>query len=567
MSDSEDAPEGTPEQGRLISDRYRLDSRLGGGAMGSVWAGTDVVLGRPIAVKAVRLPPGVPDAEAAELRERTLREARAIAVVSHPNVITLYDVARDDGEPFVVMELMPSESLATVVNERGALDEQQLAVLADSVAAALEAAHRARIVHRDVKPGNVLLGPDGRIKLSDFGISRNLGEPTLTRTGIMLGTPAFIAPEVAAGETLTFAADLWGLGATLFAASEGCPPYDTDDNPMATVTSVVRGPVPLPSRTGPIGEVITGLMVKDPQQRLQLHEVRRRIQHALPEPGSHPLEGLLDPETPTVRALEQVGSDSDRTDDEQERTSQPEQQAPALADDPGPLPFTPTPPPPKRRSPWAVTALALSAVLVFALALGAGFTGSRALLGYDPLPSPQASQDQLPRLVPRFSTAKYPADGGEGNFTVPVPVEWAEFHSVRAGPPTESVAVHFVAPDGRTDLVVAHFDGYYSDGYTTQGYINTLPKIFGGSDKLFRLGANHPVPSDTGKRPDRQLSFTTEIRGVSTTSDPSTRRHSLMRLMPHQGDLWILRVTVPDADVAFGHSLFGSALRGFAPLP
>lgn len=421
VSDSEDAPEGTPEQGRLISDRYRLDSRLGGGAMGSVWAGTDVVLGRPIAVKAVRLPPGVPDAEAAELRERTLREARAIAVVSHPNVITLYDVARDDGEPFVVMELMPSESLATVVNERGALDEQQLAVLADSVAAALEAAHRARIVHRDVKPGNVLLGPDGRIKLSDFGISRNLGEPTLTRTGIMLGTPAFIAPEVAAGETLTFAADLWGLGATLFAASEGCPPYDTDDNPMATVTSVVRGPVPLPSRTGPIGEVITGLMVKDPQQRLQLHEVRRRIQHALPEPGSHPLEGLLDPETPTVRALEQVGSDSDRTDDEQERTSQPEQQAPALADDPGPLPFTPTPPPPKRRSPWAVTALALSAVLVFALALGAGFTGSRALLGYDPLPSPQASQDQLPRLVPRFSTAKYPADGGEGTSRCPFP--------------------------------------------------------------------------------------------------------------------------------------------------
>lgn len=562
VSDSEDAPEGTPEPGRLIADRYRLDNRLGGGAMGSVWAGTDVMLRRPVAVKAVRLPPGMPEGEAAELRERTLREARAIAVVSHPNVITLYDVARDHGEPFVVMELVPSESLATVVREHGALDEQQLAVLADSVASALEAAHRARIIHRDVKPGNVLLGQDGQVKLSDFGISRNLAEPTLTRTGIMLGTPAFIAPEVAAGEPLTVAADLWGLGATLFAASEGHPPYDTDGNPLATVTSVVRGPVPAPSRAGPIGEIIAALMVKDPHRRSPLHEVRRRVQHVLPEPGSRPFERLLDSETPTVRVLKPA--DPETTEPE----PPVEEEAPPLAADPGPLPFTPRDPVPERRSPWAVVALAVGALLVFTLALGGGFVGSRTLAGRPLIPTWAGdSSPELPRMVPRFSAAKHPADSGNGRFTVPVPMGWTEFHGARDGPPTESMAVHFVSPDGRTDLVVEHFDSYYSDGYTTQGYVNALPNIFGDSQGGIRTKADHRVPNDTDGRPNRYLSLTAGLRGITSPPTSPERRHSLLQLMPHEGDLWILRVTVPLDGVARAHALFDRSLRGFAPLP
>ena len=181
-------PAAEPEANRLIADRYRLEQRIGGGAMGIVWAGTDELLRRPVAVKEVLLPSGMPEEEAAELRERALREARAVALVTHPNVVTLYDVAREDGEPFVVMELVPSQSLAALVSEHGALGDPQLAVVADGVAAGLEAAHKAGIVHRDVKPGNVLIGDDGRIKLSDFGIARNISERTLTSSGIMLGT-------------------------------------------------------------------------------------------------------------------------------------------------------------------------------------------------------------------------------------------------------------------------------------------------------------------------------------------------------------------------------------------
>ncbi|WP_236623226.1 serine/threonine-protein kinase, partial [Saccharopolyspora rectivirgula] len=148
--------------------------------MGTVWSGVDELLDRPVAVKEVRLPPGLPEAEASELRERALREARAIASLSHPNVVTLYDVARQEGEPFVVMELVPAQSLAELLAEQRTLTDQQLAVVADGLASALTAAHRAGIVHRDVKPGNVLIGQDGQIKLTDFGISRNISEQTIT---------------------------------------------------------------------------------------------------------------------------------------------------------------------------------------------------------------------------------------------------------------------------------------------------------------------------------------------------------------------------------------------------
>src|SRR5882757_4117713 len=191
------------DRSRVIAGRYRLEHVLGNGSMGTVWAAYDEFLQRKVAVKEVLLPPGIPAGEADALRERTLREARAIAVLSHPNVVTLHDIARQDGEPFVVMELVPSRSLAEVVRQQGPLNTQQTAAVADAVAAGLEAAHRAGITHRDVKPGNVLVGDSGQIKLTDFGIARNVAENTMTSTGIMLGSPAYIAPEVASGQEVT----------------------------------------------------------------------------------------------------------------------------------------------------------------------------------------------------------------------------------------------------------------------------------------------------------------------------------------------------------------------------
>ena len=184
----------------------------------------------------------MPEPEADELRERTLREARAIAVLSHPNVITLHDVAREQGEPFVVMEYMAARSLAQLLRAGGGLSTAQSALIGDAVAAALDAAHAAGITHRDVKPGNVLVASDGRMKLTDFGIARNVSERTMTRTGIMLGSPAYIAPEVASGGQVTPAADLWGLGATLFAVDRGPGAVRPDGPVLETVPAWSTAP-------------------------------------------------------------------------------------------------------------------------------------------------------------------------------------------------------------------------------------------------------------------------------------------------------------------------------------
>ncbi|MGH3673131.1 MAG: serine/threonine-protein kinase, partial [Pseudonocardiaceae bacterium] len=293
---------------RLVAGRYRLGAVLGRGTMGTVWSAHDEVLGRPVAVKEVLLPPGIPDAEADALRERSLREARAIAALSHPNVVTLYDVAREGSAPFVVMELVDSRSLAELIRGGGLPDEQVTSIGA-AVAAALQAAHAAGITHRDVKPGNVLVGHDGRIKLTDFGIARNPADQTLTATGLMLGSPAYIAPEIASGGRVNPASDLWGLGATLFAAVEGRPPYDAG-TAMATVAAVVQDEVPTASCSGALAEVISGLMVKDPTLRMPLSQVRERL-GAPPEPADpQPLprqRAAHTPETARASAAEVTG--------------------------------------------------------------------------------------------------------------------------------------------------------------------------------------------------------------------------------------------------------------------
>ena len=255
------------DQERRVGGRYRLSSELGSGAMGTVWSGYDDVLQRRVAIKELKVPPGVPEQEARDLRERIMREARALGGLSHPNVITVFDVVVDDGQPVVVLELVPSRNLATMIGEQGALTAAQAAVVGFATAGGLRAAHRSGITHRDVKPGNVLIADDGRVKLTDFGIARNAADAPMTSVGLVLGSPAYIAPEVAAGQPVTPAADLWGLGATLFAAVEGRPPYDVHGDPVSTITEVVDGEVPRPRGSGPVVDVITALMVKDPAHR------------------------------------------------------------------------------------------------------------------------------------------------------------------------------------------------------------------------------------------------------------------------------------------------------------
>lgn len=282
---------------RLLANRYRLESLLGRGSMGAVWKAHDVVLGRSVAVKEVLLPPTQTDEENDIARERALREARSIAALSHPNVVTLYDVVEDDGRPWVVMELVPAKNLAQILRDGGTLDPTEAARIGLAVLAALNSAHEVGITHRDVKPGNILVSPDGRVKLADFGISRRAEDSALTRTGLMVGSPSYIAPEVARGRAATSAADIWGLGATLQCAVEGTPPFDLGD-PVSTLTAVVGDPPRPAPHAGPLQPLITRMLEKDPRDRIRPDEARQALEAIVaarpaPRPTYAPPSGPL----------------------------------------------------------------------------------------------------------------------------------------------------------------------------------------------------------------------------------------------------------------------------------
>ena len=288
-------PSSTPGgAGALLGGRYRLDRMVGKGAMGRVWAAHDLVLNRPVAIKQVDLPPGMPAAELDQMVARTMREARAVASVSDPHVVTIFDLLPLQQGPAIVMELLSARSLAEILAADGPLTETDAATVGISVSAGLLAAHAAGIIHRDVKPGNVLICHDGRIKLTDFGIARSTGEQSITATGLLLGSPAYIAPEVASGGSADPRTDAWGLGALLFACVQGVPPYDRG-TPMATLAAVVQDPPPPHPRSGRLSGVIGGLLTKDPAARMSVgaaHQALLRIAtdtgrlvtHRLPPP-------------------------------------------------------------------------------------------------------------------------------------------------------------------------------------------------------------------------------------------------------------------------------------------
>jgi tRNA A-37 threonylcarbamoyl transferase component Bud32 len=270
---------------RTVGGRYRLDRSIGSGGMGTVWQGTDELLGREVAVKEVRFPPEVGEREQDELRERTMREARATARLSHPNVVTTYDVVEDGGRPYIVMELLPARSLSAVLREDGPLPPHRAAEIGVEILGALETSHGQGVVHRDVKPGNVLITPEGRAVLTDFGIATMAGDPSLTSTGVVLGSPAYMAPERARGRTPGPEADLWSLGATLYAAVEGRPPYDAE-NALGILTAVISDPVEPPRVDGPLREAILGLLAKDPAERMDIPTARALLTRAASDRSS-----------------------------------------------------------------------------------------------------------------------------------------------------------------------------------------------------------------------------------------------------------------------------------------
>lgn len=252
---------------RVIGGRYVVLAELGRGGMGVVWRAEDRVMGRQVAVKELHLPTGLGAEERRLFRERLLREARTAGRLNHPGVVTVYDVVTDGGVDHIVMELIEARTLAEVVASAGPLDEPAVVAVARQLLDALGAAHEAGVVHRDVKPANVMLGARGRVTLTDFGIAQAADDPRLTTTGSLVGSPGYLAPERLEGQPATPASDLWSLGATLFHAVQGVSPFDRDST-AATIYAVLHGEVPTTRTRGPLGPVIGGLLQRDPRSRL-----------------------------------------------------------------------------------------------------------------------------------------------------------------------------------------------------------------------------------------------------------------------------------------------------------
>jgi eukaryotic-like serine/threonine-protein kinase len=309
---------GSETTARLIGERYALETPLGRGGMGVVWRAHDDLLKRTVAVKEVLVPPTMPPDERASLEQRVLREARAAAGLNHPSVVAVYDVMQDEGQPFIVMELVDAPTLAGLVDTEGPLTPERAAEVGLDILTALELAHEKGIVHRDVKPGNVMVPPTGVAKLADFGIAAVTGDPKLTASGMILGSPSFMAPEQATDSKSTPATDVWALGAVLYFAVEGKPPFDKGQ-PIPTLTAVLHDDPEIdPQVAGALAPAIRAALQKEPAARPTTGELRPLLQAAaggtmpatppMPEittvPSPQPAPESVTPTAPRSRPIE-----------------------------------------------------------------------------------------------------------------------------------------------------------------------------------------------------------------------------------------------------------------------
>ncbi|WP_181775974.1 serine/threonine-protein kinase [Amycolatopsis pittospori] len=281
------------DEGRLVAGRYRIAGRIGTGAMGAVWQAHDEVLGRTVAIKQLLLQPGLEAHDAEDARQRTMREGRIAARLHHPNAISVFDVVTDDnGQPCLIMEYLNSTSLAQELQEQRTLPPMEVARIGAQVAAALTEAHAVGIVHRDIKPGNILLAPNGTVKITDFGISRAKDDVTVTKTGMIAGTPAYLAPEVAIGGDPGPESDVFSLGSTLYAACEGQPPFGLSENTLSLLHAVAAGQIIPPRQSGPLASVLAVLLHPEIRHRPTAEECEELL--AAVARGETPLGGPAD---------------------------------------------------------------------------------------------------------------------------------------------------------------------------------------------------------------------------------------------------------------------------------
>jgi eukaryotic-like serine/threonine-protein kinase len=287
---------GPAEPGGVVAERYRLQAVIGRGGMGVVWLAGDQSLHRYVAVKEILWPPQLDAGERATLHQWAAREARKAAGLNHPNIVRIYDLVEDDGRPWVVMQFVPYRSLSDVVRDDGPLSPGRAAQVGLRIMDAIRVAHAVGVLHRKLKPRNVLLGPEDRVVLTGFGMAIADGSPTLTTSGALTGSPSYMAPERVCGEPATPAADLWSLGATVYAAVEGRPPFERGGS-MAVLAAVVSNDPDRPRRAGPLWPVISGLLRNNPADRLDAAEVARLLRRVAGDRGA--VRDAL-PEVPTA---------------------------------------------------------------------------------------------------------------------------------------------------------------------------------------------------------------------------------------------------------------------------
>ncbi len=295
--------------GRLVAGRYRLDDRIGSGGMGVVWRAHDNRLDRIVAVKQLLITPGLSAEATEEASRRALREGRIAARLHHPHAIAVYDVAEADNHPWLIMEYLPSVSLAAMLDERPLIGHVEAARIGAQVASALAAAHAAGIVHRDVKPANVLIGAGGNVKITDFGISRATGDVTVTATGMVAGTPAFLSPEVARGDYPEPPSDVFSLGSTLYMMVEGHPPFGRSENTLALLHAVAAGAIDAPRNVGPLTPLLLEMLRVDPAERPTMRQVQAGLERVAAGGGgqavatpSRPTPNMTPPTVATQRA-------------------------------------------------------------------------------------------------------------------------------------------------------------------------------------------------------------------------------------------------------------------------
>jgi eukaryotic-like serine/threonine-protein kinase len=537
----------------LLAGRYRLHEPLGNGGMGRVWLARDEVLHRDVAIKEVNLPIDLAPEERDELRTRTLREARTAARLSHPNVVQIYDVLGIDDRPWIVMEYVRSQSLQHILQTEGPVGAPRAAVIGLAILRALVAAHSAGVLHRDVKPGNVLIAEDGRVVLTDFGLATfDGGEGSVTRPGLVWGSPEYVAPERAKHGVSSVEADLWSLGATLFAAVEGASPF-ARSTAMASLTALATEKPPPPAHAGALKQVITGLLRKDPRARLRAGEVERLLLRIAD--GDARGKPRLLPRQRTASTTE-AG----------EGGSVVPIASYALPEPPPTDVSQPTETPPAPRGPGRRGWLIATAAVLLAVALG----GAALLLvdnqrkdGGEPggpgtgaaaLPSPSIAPMDMVTSSPPLPTdriAPYPGwtyYEEAGRFRMMAPLGWRIQH--------DGTTTRLHEPDGPKELTV-----------------NRWPAPGGGS--MAAAQARHQAWVAGQENPPAGYQLVT-LRPIEyfaggleweyTYTDPAIGpMRTVSRWFVYQGICYAIGVSLPDYDIGARSNYFNQLIGGFQP--